>query len=76
MDFTVLQAAIEQGVWAVLFVSLLLYLLQDSRKREERLMGFLDEITKQFDNLDHKYERISGDVTDIKTEIRDLDRRS
>ena len=69
--------ATEQGIWAALFVTLYVYQLRESRRildesksREERLMSFLDDITKQFDRLSWQFERIAKDVEEIKSDLR------
>ncbi|MTV47858.1 hypothetical protein GJ688_02520 [Heliobacillus mobilis] len=77
MEETLLTKAVEQGIWALLFVSLYLYQLQDSRRlqfdakeRENKLTDFLRDITRQFELLAKQYERLSDDVQEIKSEIR------
>jgi len=71
MEEGILKAALEQGLWAVLFVSLFFYQLRESKHREERLMGFIDKITEQFESLDRRTDKIACDVTDIKQEMKD-----
>ncbi|MFT4413175.1 BhlA/UviB family holin-like peptide [Fredinandcohnia humi] len=77
MEQSLLQGAMEQGLWAVLFVSLYLYQLhenrqtrQEARQREEQLTTFISDITKQFEALAKQYERMSDDIQEIKMEIR------
>nr|WP_243237431.1 BhlA/UviB family holin-like peptide [Heliobacterium chlorum] len=72
-----ISEALQQGLWAALFVSLYLYQLQEGRRhqteakgREDKLTAFLSEMSKQFEALARQYERLSEDVQDIKTEIR------
>lgn len=71
MEDGILKVALEQGLWAVLFVSLYFYQLRESKNREERLMGFIDRITAQFESLDKRTDKIASDVTEIKQEIRE-----
>jgi hypothetical protein len=73
-----IKAALQQGLWAVLFVSLYVYQLKDSRRlqdearvREEKLTGFITDITKQFENLARQFENMSNDISEIKDEIKD-----
>jgi len=58
METEVLKMAAGQGLFAVLFVALLFYVLRYNEKREERLMSCL--------------ERLAGDVGAIKNDIEDL----
>lgn len=69
--------ALSQGLWATLFVSLYLYQLQESRRlqteaklREDKLTDFLIDVSKQFEILALQYQKLSGDVQEIKVEIR------
>jgi hypothetical protein len=71
MEEGILKAALQQGLWAVLFVSLYFWLLKTSKSREDRLMDFIDKITEQFENLDKRTDKIASDVADIKQEIRE-----
>ncbi|MFS0841180.1 BhlA/UviB family holin-like peptide [Paenibacillus sp. 1P03SA] len=70
MDQTIIDAALKDGLWAVLFVSLFLYNLKESKTRENKLMNFIDEISKQFEALAKQYERLSEDVRTIKDDIK------
>lgn len=71
MEEGILKAALEQGLWAVLFVSLYFYQLRESKHREDRLMDFIDKISTQFENLDKRTDKIACDVADIKQELRE-----
>lgn len=71
MEEGILKAALEQGLWAVLFVSLYFWQLKTSQNREERLMNFITKITDQFESLDKRTDKIASDVAEIKQEIRD-----
>ena len=69
-------AAVQQGLWAVLFVSLFLYQLKEGRRREDvageresKLTTFITEISKQFEILAKQYERMSEDIREIKCDI-------
>lgn len=78
MDFgPLIKFAMEQGFWAVLFVSLFVYVLRESKTREDRLMSFLNDITRQFNDiteqfkrLSWQYDRIARDVDEIKSDLR------
>ena len=70
MDAIVAKAAVEQGIWAILFVSLFFYQLKESKHREERLMAFIDDIAQQFKILDSRTTKISCDLDDIKHQLK------
>ncbi len=57
----ILNQALANGIWAVLFVSLLVYQLKDSAKREKK---YQDTISKLNQHLDI--------VEDIKDEIKEI----
>ena len=58
MDSEIIKMAASQGLFAVLFVVLLFYVLKHNEKREERLMACL--------------ERLTEDVGEIRNDIKDL----
>lgn len=58
MEQEIIKLAAGQGLWAILFVALLFYVLKYNEKREERLMSCL--------------ERLTEDVGEIKNDIEDL----
>jgi len=58
VEAEIIKMACSQGLFAVLFVALLLYVLRYNEKREERLMVCL--------------ERLTTDVSEIKSDIEDL----
>lgn len=57
----IFNQALANGIWAVLFVSLLVYQLKDSAKREKK---YQDTISKLNQHLDI--------VEDIKDEIKEI----
>lgn len=67
-----LELASRESLFAVMFVALFIYQIVDSRKREERLMTFMDDITKQFETLARQYERLSEDVDEIRKDMKDV----
>jgi hypothetical protein len=58
VEAEIIKMACSQGLFAVLFVALLFYVLRYNEKREERLMTCL--------------ERLTADVGEIKSDIEDL----
>ncbi len=57
----IFSQAVTNGIWAMLFVGLLVYLLNDSAKREKK---YQDTISKLNSHLDT--------VMDIKEDIREI----
>ena len=58
METEIIKMAASQGLFAVLFVALLFYVLRYNERREERLMTCLEKLTQ--------------DVGEIKSDIEDL----
>lgn len=58
METEIIKLAASQGIFAVLFVALLFYVLRHNERREERLMDCL--------------ERLTTDVGEIKSDIEIL----
>ena len=58
METEIIKMAASQGLFAVLFVGLLFYVLRYNERREERLMSCLEKLTT--------------DVGEIKSDIEDL----
>lgn len=45
----ILETAIKSGLWAVLFVALLCYVLQDGRKREDKYQKTIETLTERLE---------------------------
>lgn len=58
----VFNIAISNGVFAALFVSLLIYTLKDSRKREGNYQKIISSLSSKLSTVDE----IKQDVSDIK----------
>ncbi|MBE6052472.1 MAG: hypothetical protein E7212_00960 [Clostridium sartagoforme] len=69
MEREILKAALSQGIWAVLSIFLLFYILKAQEKRdmkqEEREKNYQDIITKLTDKFDI-VDEVKKDVEDIK----------
>ncbi|MCT4508245.1 MAG: BhlA/UviB family holin-like peptide [Tepidibacter sp.] len=72
MEKEVLQLASTQGVWAVLAVGLIFYILKSQEKRdirqeerEKNYQGIISNLTEKF----HIIEEVKQDVEDIKESI-------
>jgi len=59
------KMAASQGLWAVLFVALLFYVLQENAKREDRLLECLERLGEQ-------YEEMSRDVGEVRDDVKEL----
>lgn len=59
----VVKVAAANGLWAMLFVALLIYQLQDSRKRENKYQETILNLSKNLDIV----EDIDSDVKEIKS---------
>lgn len=65
-----LNLAVNNGIWAVLFVCLLVYLIKDSGKREKRYATLLNELSEKFcivKKIDRQLGVVSADMMEIKT---------
>lgn len=72
MEQILLDLASRESLFAVMFVCLFLYQIADSRKREQRLMDFMDKITEQFESLAKQYENLADDVDEIKQDMKNI----
>ncbi|MGO4695594.1 BhlA/UviB family holin-like peptide [Paenibacillus sp. 2TAB26] len=76
MNQQIIEVAMKQGIWAVLFIYLFYYQLKESRRREQesiererKVLEFISDIAKQFEGLVKQYEKLSEDVQDIRMEL-------
>jgi len=58
MESTILDLASQQGVWAALFVFLLIYVLKTSGDREKKLIEALDNLKDVKEGVGRIEERI------------------
>ena len=68
----ILNLAISNGIFAVLFLLLLVYELHDSNKREKKYQDTIDKLSSSFSELTILKEHvddISNDVDDIKQDM-------
>jgi hypothetical protein len=59
----------------VLFVALLFYVLRNNEKREERLLGCLEQMGEQYENLSADVKETRDVVKEVREDIKDLKRR-
>jgi hypothetical protein len=65
MENEVIKLAATQGLWAVLFVSLLFWVLRENAKRENSYQQLLHDLTGKFGIL----ESVQRDVSEVKTTL-------
>ncbi len=66
MENEVLQLAASQGLWAVMFVGLLFYVLKENSSREEKFQDIISNLTERLDVLDI----LKKDVDEIKEKLQ------
>lgn len=69
MEAELIKLAASQGIFAVLFVALLFYVLRHNEKREERLLSYLERLTSQYESLTHDVGEIKNDIEDLKEKV-------
>lgn len=62
MDANSVNFWMNQGPWALLFVSLLVYVIKDSRTREKKYQDTIDKLVEKLSIVD----AIKGDVEELK----------
>lgn len=65
----IINLAISNGLWAVLFVMLFLYQIQNSTKREKKYQEVIDSLTSSFGllkNIDANIKAVSKELSKIK----------
>jgi hypothetical protein len=62
MDANQVNFWIQQGPWALLFVSLLVYVIKDSRMREKKYQDTIDKLVDKLSIVD----AIKADIEELK----------
>ncbi|KNF07181.1 protein of unknown function DUF2762 [Gottschalkia purinilytica] len=65
MEQQIIKVALSQGLWAVLFVFMLFYVLRENSKREENYQDIIKELSEKFNIV----EDVKEDVREIKKKI-------
>jgi len=68
MENEVIQLAASQGLWAMLFVCLLFYVLKENSKREQSFQDIILALTEKLDTL----ESIKADLAEIKDDLQNV----
>ena len=74
----VLVRALEgQGIWTIVCILLVIYVLKETEKREkrsldreEKLLNIIDSFKDQFVQVNNKVDIIKVDVDDIKEQVK------
>lgn len=66
MNTEIITLIAKSGVWAVLFVSLLYYVLYDARRRENKYQSIIDKLSDKLDSV----EEIKVNVEEIKVNCK------
>ena len=61
----IVDLAVTNGIWAVLFLGLLIYLLKDSRAREAKYQETIKDLNRSLEIV----HDIKEDITEIKRSI-------
>lgn len=76
METSLFELASSQGLWAALFIFLFVYQLregkttrEEARGREDKLVNFISDMSKNFEKLAEEYSRLAEDVDYIKVEV-------
>lgn len=77
MENLLLEAMQGQGIWAIACICLVMYVLRETDKREDRsierenqLLDIIDGFKEHFGQLAEKVNIIKNDVDDIKDHIK------
>lgn len=70
MENAILQTAVSQGIWAVLFVYLLVYVLKQNHEREKKYQDILDKYAKRFDTIENGIDELLDRTAEYKQPIK------
>lgn len=69
MEQLILEFGLKDGLFAGLFIWLLIHVMNTSKERENKLYNFLDEMKGEFAKLVGSYEKLTEDVAEIRDEL-------
>lgn len=72
MEQLLLSLLSKEGIFAILFVGLLVFVIRDAKAREQRLMDLVENITARFEELTKHYEKLADDVDEIRDDLKDI----
>ena len=62
MDQAILKLIVSQGIFAVLFVYLLYYVLKENSKREANYQQIVNELSQSLPSIEDKLDLISKQI--------------
>mgnify|MGYP001058598998 CR=1 FL=1 len=68
MEQEIIKVAATQGLWALLFVALLFWVLRENAKREDNYQQLLLDLTGKFGIL----EEVQRDVREVKQTVSEF----
>lgn len=78
----IMESALANGIWAVLFLIMLIYQLKDSRKREDKYqkvifqlsenIGALDILNKNIIDVKSGVDDMKKDISAVKSDIKEI----
>lgn len=69
MENKVMELAMQQGIWAVLFVALLFFVLNENSKREGKYQDIISKLTEKFECIEQGLNTIKDDVKEVKDKM-------
>lgn len=69
MEEKILDLAVQQGIWAVLFIALLFFVLNENSKRESKYQEIISQLTDKFQCIEEGLNCIKEDVKEVKDKI-------
>ncbi|MCI5714389.1 MAG: BhlA/UviB family holin-like peptide [Firmicutes bacterium] len=72
----IFNLALNNGLWAVLFLALLIYQLKDSRTREQKYQQTIFELNKtlnKVNKIDENVTALTENMCDVKDDINKLE---
>ncbi len=66
MQQEIFRLAMSQGIWAVLFVALLFYVLKENSAREQKYQEIIQTLTEKFQLIEEGLRALKEDVQDVK----------
>ena len=61
---TILKAALEQGIWAALYIYLFFRMLSENKAREDKYQAIIDRLSgnieQGIEDIQHRLDKLSG----------------
>lgn len=72
----IFNLALNNGLWAVLFLGLLIYQLKDSRVREQKYQNTINELSKtlnKVNEIDENVVNLSKNIVEVGKNIKQIE---